>query len=176
MNTLALLPLEVAQVALAIVGGGLVAMAILAWKKLTDPWRARMAEEARIEKERAEAAHQQWLDDAPKRAAEEDLRRQQEEARLASLPPPTEVSGLCVGGWMMLAFGVALLVYFLAVYDVGVDSGGAHIANAARLQDRLAGIIIGVVIAFSGLLCLIADQVKPTAPKPANASHAALTS
>jgi hypothetical protein len=189
MNTLstihlALAPIDVAHIALAVIVGGLFAVAMLCLKQRLNPWleqhRAKQASRLAAAVAAAEAERERWLVAAPardaaraERIAAETARQRAEDARLASLAP---TSRLCIVGWLLLVSGAFLLIHFLAVYDVSVPTQSAgsllpeRVVNAARMQDRFIGIILGVVIAFSGGLCLIADQVRPKAaeskPKP----------
>jgi hypothetical protein len=184
MNTLltlhlALAPADVAHIALAVIVGGLFAVALLCLKQRLNPWleqrRAKEALRLAAAAAAAEAERERWLAEAPardaaraERIAAETARQRAEDARLASLPP---TSMLCIAGWLLLVSGAFLLIHFLAVYDVSVPTHSAssllpeRVVNAARMQDRFIGIILGVVIAFSGGLCLIADQVRPKAPE-----------
>lgn len=70
--------------------------------------------------------------------------------------PTGGLSGLQITGLVLLIVGAGVAIYFFAVFDQSVASGvGERIVNLGLMQDRQAGILVGLGMAAVGALLLL---------------------
>jgi hypothetical protein len=138
---------------------------IIAWSlvalinhlRLTPEEKAEMARkrEARLAEER------EWF--AENRERQKQIERERieaEEKRLASQPPPVPTPGLVIAGRVLLVIGGGITFVALALYDTGVAAGSQQVHNLGLMLNRLLAALCGLGLAFTGALCLIAEQLR----------------
>lgn len=149
-------PSDVANLAFAIVGGGVAALLLLLVKPHWQRWQKESVE--RFEREReAEAARRASLEQA---AAAEQERRANEPAPPSGPASPTQTGLLSVWGGVLLVAGLVLAFVFLFVYDTSVPAAAREVNNLGLMLNRLLGVLCGLCLFMTGALCLMADSLR----------------
>lgn len=139
--------------------------------------RAAHAEGERLRREEAE---RRVREEAERQAREREARQREEllaeekrkndllEAAVRAQQPTDSEgdskprrSGLAMLGWLLLLGGAVIALYFFAVFDPSVSSELGRVVNLGRLNDRQAGLLLGLGMSFVGVLLVIFARRKP---------------
>lgn len=139
---------------------------IIAWGLVALIHHLRRTPEEKAEMERKREARlaeeREWF--AKNREREKQIERERIEAeeKRRSQPPPVPTPGLVIAGRVLLVIGAGITFVALALYDTGVAAGSHQVNNLGLMLNRLLGVLCGLGLAFTGALCLIAEQLRAT--------------